>query len=577
MQNIWNVLKSNKRRILYMICFAFACLIDQRTKTCTGLDGWLESFRDLTGVVMAVVIMSHYRFSEIKKWRLPYLVWSLLCVVALVPAILWGRANRPYLNAWCVLLLDIILFGYILIHTFIDVMLEKNCPKLNKKFALLWLLMMVLMIVSRSSYIWPVAYLVMFGCFYLTNYTREEQNDLLQGMLDGIILSFFLMQGWCFVFRPFDEQRYPGVYSNCNLNALYYLVVLAAVFAKLIYCNRIHANKWIKLYYWLGIGTVLSFMFMTIGRSAWLTAALMGFIFLVALTRLQKKGFIRFIQSGVILVLCACLTFPLCFGAARYLPPVFHHPVWFWGEWAESKVHSWDKWDSEKFIDMDEFMDAALGRIVDTVTDLVWGEREEQTVNVEVVQQQAPVSQAAEQKTTEQQATEQQTAKSESIEAKSIETQTSEKVEKKEEAAEQETDPRKIPALTFEQSEDSYLVRMTIYKHYISNLNLFGHPYEEQGFQMTPIYWIGHAHNIYLQYGTDFGIPVMILFVVLILGAVICFGRRIYKACDEHSVGGLMFVLVPAVFGILEYSWGVGSVTILLLFVVWRKVICEES
>ena len=56
------------KRLVYALCFAFVCLIDQRTKTCTGLDGWLESFRDLTGVVMAVVIMSHYKLDDFKKW-----------------------------------------------------------------------------------------------------------------------------------------------------------------------------------------------------------------------------------------------------------------------------------------------------------------------------------------------------------------------------------------------------------------------------------------------------------------------------------------------------------------------------
>lgn len=40
------------------------------------------------------------------------------------------------------------------------------------------------------------------------------------------------MQGWCFVFRPFDRPGYVGVYSSSNLNALFYLEVLAAVFTK---------------------------------------------------------------------------------------------------------------------------------------------------------------------------------------------------------------------------------------------------------------------------------------------------------------------------------------------------------
>ena len=94
---------------------------------------------------------------------------------------------------------------------------------------------------------------------------------------------------------------------------------------------------------------------------------------------------------------------------------------------------------------------------------------------------------------------------------------------------------------------------------------------------MPPTYWIGHAHNIYLQYGTDFGVIVMALFMLLIAWSIVQFVYRILKKCREEEVGSLLFLLIPSLFGMLEYSWGVGSVTILLLFVVWRKVICNEE
>lgn len=504
------------RRALYALCFCMFCLIDQRSKTCSGLDGWLESFRDLTGVVMAIIIMSHYRPEDFRKRKLPYIIWSILSVIGGAVAIWWGKNYYYFFNDWIVKVVDVVLFGYILIHTFISVVLEKKSPKLNKKFAITWLIMMILMIVSRSTYIWPFCYLVMFGCFYLTDYSKEEQTDLFQGMLDGIILGFFLMQGWCFAFRPFDnwDYRYVGIYNNCNLNALFYLVVLAAVFTKIIYVNRIGAGKVIRVYYWVGAGVVLSFLFLTIGRTAWMTAFILGLIFLGCLKLVQHKK--RFILNGMILILCACLTFPLCFGAVRYLPPVFHHPVWFWGEWDNNKVHSWDPVDSFKYVDLDEFMDAALGRIYNSIDTI--------------------------------------------LSRLSIKAQAAENA-----------------VMTREESSDGLLVRKTIYQYYIKELNLSGHPYEEQGFQLAPNYWIGHAHNIYLQYGTDFGIIVMILFFILIIWTAFLLVCRIHKKCREEEFGYLLFTLIPALFGMVEYSWGVGSITILMLFVAWREAVYNEK
>lgn len=91
-------------------------------------------------------------------------------------------------------------------------------------------------------------------------------------------------------------------------------------------------------------------------------------------------------------------------------------------------------------------------------------------------------------------------------------------------------DDRYERAIFKEKGIPSALVaRKTIYQQYFKNLNLWGHPYEEQGFQMTPTYWVGHAHNIYLQYGTDFGIVVMFLFILLILWAAIIYIKRVWK------------------------------------------------
>ena len=70
----------NKKRILYTICFFLLCLIDQRTKTGSGLDGAIEVFRNLTGVVMAVIIFSHYKWKEIVARKWPYLVWTVIGV-----------------------------------------------------------------------------------------------------------------------------------------------------------------------------------------------------------------------------------------------------------------------------------------------------------------------------------------------------------------------------------------------------------------------------------------------------------------------------------------------------------------
>lgn len=509
------------RRLVYALCFLLFCVIDQRCKSIPGK--WV--FRDLTGVVMAVIILSHYRPHDFRKWKVPHLIWTAVWIIGAPIAFIFGGytdAVKDIRMEWWAIAPGVVLFGYILINTFGSVILEKKYPKMNLKYGAVWLIMMLLMIVSRSTYLWPFCYLVMFGCFYLTDYSQEEKNDLFQGMLDGIILGFFVLQGWCFVFRPYDVVRYYGAYNNPNLNALFYVFVLAAIFAKIIYTAKHHSSKGVRLFYWVGAGALLSFELLTIGRMGWLTAIFLVFAFIRFMMKIQMSK--KWWKNLMALILSVCLTFPLCFSAVRYLPPLFHHPVWFPGEWSERRVHSWDPWDSEKYIELDEYVDAAVGRIV---------------VSIKNVMQHSPFVLK--------------------VDAEELQPADSE------------------PVLTREEGSDGFIVRITIYKYYFDHLNFWGHSYEEQGFFLIENYWIYHAHNIFLQYGTDFGIPVMILFTVLIFWGASLLGRQYKQQKSVSAAAYWMFLLIPAVFGLFEYSGGTGSLSILMMFVAWREVICYEK
>ena len=524
--HIWS-----KKRILYTICFFLFCVIDQRTKTGSGLDGVIETFRDMAGVLMAIIIMSHYKREDFLKYKIPYAVWTVIGLAAGILFVFLGQPFAYYMNSRVMVGLDVLLFGYVVIHTFISVLIEKKYPKLNKGIFGLWLVMMLLMIFSRSDYVWPLCYFIMFGCFYLTDFTEEEQEDLYQGIMNGVIFAFLTFQGFCCVFRPYDQVRYTGIYNNSNLNGLFYLVVLAAVFGKILYVTKENKHKFWRVYYWLGAGAVYSFLFMTIGRTAWLVSFILGVLFLVFYQRVKRKW--HYIRNGLLLVLCVCIMFPVTFGMTRYLPPVFHHPVWFWGEWSEEKVHSWDAWNSEKYVDMEELVETAIGRTTE-ITDGLFS-RYPFTIKALAAELQETVSQE------------------EKLQEKSV-------------------------LKTQEEYMDSFLVRKTIYSHYFANLNLMGHTQADQGFQLTYFYWIGHAHNIYLQYATDFGIPVALCLLFLSIVSIVKPLKEFYrKETSVKAAGSILIMLVPLLFGMLEYSWGSNAITMILLFLCWRQTLVYEN
>lgn len=524
--HIWS-----KKRMLYTICFFLFCVIDQRTKTGSGLDGIIETFSNMVGVLMAVIIMSHYKREEFMACKIPYIIWTVVGLTAGVLFTVFGQPYAYFRNSRVMLGIEVLLFGYVVIYTVITVFIQKRYPKLNKGIFGLWLVMMLLMIFSRSDYLWPFGYFLMFGCFYLTDFTEDEQEDLFQGIMNGVILAFFAFQGYCCVFRPYDQVRYLGIYNNCNLNGLFYLIVLAAVFGKILYVTKENKHKFWRVYYWLGAGTVYSFLFMTIGRTAWMVSFILGLLFLGFYQGIKARR--HYIRNGLLLVACVCTMFPLVFGMTRYLPPVFHHPVWFWGEWSEEKVHSWDPWNSEKYVDLDELLETAIGRTTE-ITEGIFS-RYPFAMKAFAAEQQETVSQ-------------------------------------------EELRQKNAALKTEEEYTNPFLVRKTIYSHYLAELNLRGHTQSDQGFQLTYFYWIGHAHNIYLQFATDFGIPAVLCMIILCIWSIVKLVRRYYrKGMPVVAAGSIFIMLVPLLFGMLEYSWGSSALTMLLLFLCWRQTLVYEK
>jgi len=550
------------KNILYTACFFGFCLIDQRTKTLSGLEGWAEVFRDLTVALAAILVLAQYKGEDYKRTKAACLLWTVISVLAGGVFVVYGQPVVWFLNHRMMLSVDALLAGLAVILTVGSLFSgkKKKFPGKSHRFRrgpfALWTVMMLLMVVSRSGYIWPLVYFIVFGCFYLADMSEEEQEVLTQGMLNGVIAGFFLLQGFCFVFRPYDAFRYVGIYNNSNINAFFYLEVLAAVFGKLIWTYRKQKGIWWKLFYWLGAGVPFGFLFLTISRTGWLTGVLMAVVCLLLLTFIKmvpsSKSWMKVLRGvvfrGILLAGCFLLTFPLVFGAVRYLPPLFHHPVWFYGEWNEDKVHSWDPWDSEKFVTLEELMNKAVGRVAEVITGTdIAGKSDMESQSTE------PESQSTE---SEGQSTE------------------PEQVTKLQQQLYEETRAAGFGLASYEDKKNVLLVRKEIYRYYANLLNLWGHPDSELGFQILPNQRIGHAHNIYLQFGVMFGIPVMLVFVVLVAMTIWTLLKR---AMSGQGGEEAFFVLAPAIFGCLEFCWGAGSLSVVLLFIVWKRVICKEK
>lgn len=529
--------KTNKQITIVTLCILGVCVGTQQIQTVAWYTGLIDFSRDSLGALMAVIILTNYKWSDFVKYKIPYVIWSAAGVLASILIIPIAFERRlDYLKADTVVIaLGIFLMGYCIIHTFISFFVEKLRPKFYLPLFVIWIVMMVLMIFSRSDYLWPECYFVLFLCYYLTPQTPVQRRNVITGMVNGIILGFILIQAHSLLFRPYDKIRYYGNFCNPNHNCMFLCMCLGAILSKILLVTEEGRKRIVRILYFLLAETCFAFIFMTMCRTGYLTTFILVLLFLAAYCRIKAKKV--FFRMGLLLAGVFVAVLPMTYLAVRYIPTIHPHVLFYFQEgYSEDWVHSWDARDSEKFTTFRQVLNGALGRFENikyALDDLQSMGNNEKEIKY------FPSTLLA---------------------------------STKEEISDIETDPDKIPALTSEERRNSIIVRYTIYKWYFTHLSLRGMPYDEQGFQLTDDHWIQDTHNIYLDYGINFGYPVMILFTVFIWWGIGRLCLQGMKKRDTAKMICLLITVIPPIFGLFEFSWGAGMISTVAFYMAFKEM-----
>lgn len=531
------MVKIKIKKWIYTLCFICIMMIDWVKNTQSGAV-WIPIV-NLTGVVMGVLMLSHFNWK--KRTMRSHLIW--LCVWLVGTAIGyfgWMQYElRIIQTQYMTASLSVGGLGTVLLCIWQD---RKQMVKFQKKdLCLLGLLgvLSVIMLVSRRHELWPLWYFVMFGAFYFIPFSKQEKKDMWDAMANGVIVGFFILQIFAYGFRPYDEVRYVGAFENCNMNALMYTVTYAMLLYKLHdllwagsepESGRGGRKKWLPAaFYFVLAAGVVDFILFTMTRTAILSVGLLTLLFLLyEAVLIRKVKFVRLFAVCVSSLLCVLLLFPCVYLTIRYLPTVMHHPIWWGAEYSPDKVHSFDPYDSAKYVSLEEFCEAAFGRLYYTIF-----LPPEALIPIEHTV--AAVAQL--------------TAVPDTIEISNV-----------------------------TKAQDSYTYRKVIYEQYFSNLNWVGHTSEEGEFPITSNYYSRHAHNIFLQVSFFHGIPAGVCLVVLLAALGLRLFRLAVSSRQKQSILALFVWLIFVSYGMLESVWFLGqSILFLMYFVPKLLVDAKES
>ncbi len=506
--------KIRSKYTLYFICFMALSLIEFLRATQEG-NIW-SAAANCTGLVMMVIIFSQLPVREFLKPA--NYIYTGLCVLAVGAVYFhWTRhIGEYYFGQMATAIMNIWWLGLVVRYFFRKVIEEKTLKLHIGALGWSWIILVLWTLISVAGQWWPVWYLLMFGSFYLIRFSREDKAALIGAMIDGTIASFFVIQGYAYLFRPYDEIRYRGAFDNCNMMALYYLIVYCMTLFKI---HLLHVRKaglgW-KIFYIVLAGGLLAFQFLTICRTAWVCAIAVTLCYgWVVLHRAWGDGIGKLAVRGCILVLAAALAFPAVFLTVRWLPTIHPHPIWYAGEWNEKKVHSWDPPDSEKYVELDEFLKEALGRIYD-VLKLV-DARDPFVLHVYAGRQ-------------------------EDI----------------------------IPEPDYEWTHSTVLQRKVIFQTYLERSTWYGHPKEDGHyiFEKSKIY-IWHGQNLWIQFIYYFGYPAGVFLTVLAVLTLRKAGKKARSVRrDRFAMIPIMICIIYFMFGLPEIVWNPGQLILALVFFV---------
>ena len=554
--------KSKYRRIWFIVLFMALNLIEWLKATQTG-DIWKVAV-NVAGLVVMTLVMSAYPVKELCCGFSK--VYTIICLAVIVGIYGYWWMNPGKFVVWQYLtaVMNIWLIGIML-----WVLWRRAAAGRLKKpkwdiLSTLWVLLTIVMVLSKSGRVWPVWFFLIYGIFYLTEYSEEDKDALVEGMVNGTIISFFIMQIYAYGFRPYDEVRYKGPLSNCNMTALYYLIVYCMILAKLHFLTLQKSRKIRKLFWMVMAGGLLCFQFMTLCRTAWLSAIAVTFAYGILIVKgIWKDSLPKVMGKAVLLGVITVAVFPIVFGTVRWLPTILHHPIWYEGEWSEEKVHSFDPADSDKYVTLEEFLDTALGRFLQIL-------EKPAAVDGQAMQDAAGQGEAGQGEAGQGEAGQETAEESLVTEEETVDSGEELFMPDGYVRASAEAIGDEVPILDYSKDWTSSDIRVAIFKAYWKDLNWRGHSEKEGYYLITPKYRCWHAQNLWLQIAYYYGIPAGILLVVLTVVMIYYYISRCHKGKLDQKYGvlPLLFVILYFTFGLMEVVWNPGQLVFVLIFLV---------
>ena len=548
-----------------------------------------------------------------------------------------------YLNWPIGLLVTVTLNLYVLV--IYDCIKERRFP-----FSTNPSMVFILMVIAQQFSVYDYRHYYLYMLLGLLPYIMMKKgvrtrSCMLNGMIDGMCIGFFLVQGYAWMHRPYNYSaiRYLAFSNDKTTSARVYLAYFAVWitrYAQIASKENTIWNALGRVFTWFMATFVLALVYLTGSRSTVL--AIMAMTAIAVAVRYYKPKDVwykRLGKCGLWLANCICVgllslaLFPTAYVSVRYLPAYFNEPDYYdavgyrmlskpiqkWGEpygwdfeYDEFAVKKDDAKESVRYTTFEEAVHYNLGRIIpgaeDYLTEVLGDELlysglsraeyyyEQGIYGVKKYEKQVKTlksnygPEAVEdgksnvntekiQLDTDKKAVNlYQNLLEKLLDTLVLRVNANEEIERLEAIG--RGDSSENPWYKEgEYKRNGVALRSDIRKYTVGKLNMNGHVAGEFQMWYSKSDIIPHAHNIFLIFGYDFGIPTMILMELWYVTAILVCLYNIVKYHRTEYVYLVLLAVGMMIFGWFEsgFYYKTGIFTYMTLATVYTDVLHRKK
>lgn len=545
-------MKPIAKRIITIICVACLMLIDMKAAN----DSWFIWIitNNMVGVLFAIIMLSAYPLREyIKPF---YIVWDIVGMIGVIGGYWFWRTHQigHIMGFWSTVPLNIWFLGTVFFKYVEKVFISKELSIRLAKWEYVFISCMLLMLISKSDYVWPFYFLVIFLMLWHTPFSFEDKRQLFMGVLDGILIGFIILQGKAFMFKDYSLVRYTGAYWNSNRNGALYLLAYTVLLTRTLFNKK--QNK--KTIMTVILSSVMSAFIMYTGSRTALVGMIIitGVYYLIGERKIANEKWRKIIKQFSIYVIAFIVAIPLLYFPICYLPLIRTA--------IRTEIKNIVKGtnlpvtiSNESSIQLDEALDNMIFRFFKT--DMPSDDAEEDT---EVLYDAELVEAAEELEETP------YVFSMDQYDADGayyvIEYYFRDYPERGKNVV--------LVPKYFYGPVMSLNIRINMYATLIDNMNIIGHDSSEVFIVLysnapgTSDNWINNEQNFIIHYLYNYGVPTGIIFCLLIIAELIYLVRCTLRG-QVNAFAFAMFILVYICIGTMEVVWVPGQILLVLLFV----------